>query len=35
MEPRLVTEDGAALLESDRETEWLRSDAVVVLDDWV
>jgi len=35
MEPRLVTQNGSALLESRKETEWLRTDAVVVLDDWV
>ena len=35
MEPRLITEgDGKAVLQAPPESEWLRTDAVVDLDEW-
>ncbi len=35
MEPRLITEgNGSALLQAPPESEWLRTDTVVSLDEW-
>lgn len=35
MKPRLITEgNGSALLQAPPESEWLRTDTVVSLDEW-
>mgnify|MGYP006282152353 FL=1 len=36
MEPRLITEgDGGAILQAGTESEWLQTDTVVDLSEWV